>query len=107
MKTSTTEVESSTLGVRLIRWCKHNSIAVDTGLMAKLFAGFPRLFIGADRVAEKNKNSSGSGWRSAGSITIRYDTRCYCNVGSKANIGQLNLPHDVASSIPCQGADGL
>ena len=24
---------------------------------------------------------------------IRYDTRCYVNVRSKANIGQLNLPH--------------
>jgi len=25
--------------------------------------------------------------------TIRYDTRCYCNVRSKADISQLNLPH--------------
>ena len=25
--------------------------------------------------------------------TIRYDTRCYFNVRSKANISQLNLPH--------------
>jgi len=24
---------------------------------------------------------------------IRYDTRCYFNVRSKANISQLNLPH--------------
>ena len=24
---------------------------------------------------------------------IRYDTTCYFNVRSKANIGQLNLPH--------------
>ena len=27
------------------------------------------------------------------SITIRYDTRCYFNVRSKANMSQLNLPH--------------
>ena len=27
------------------------------------------------------------------SITIRYDTRCYINVRSKANMSQLNLPH--------------
>ena len=26
--------------------------------------------------------------------TIRYDTRCYFNVRSKADISQLNLPHD-------------
>ena len=25
--------------------------------------------------------------------TIRYDTRCYYNVRSKADISQLNLPH--------------
>ena len=25
--------------------------------------------------------------------TIRYDTRCYFNVRSKANTSQLNLPH--------------
>ena len=28
--------------------------------------------------------------------TIRYDTRCYFNVRSKANISQLNLPHGSA-----------
>jgi len=27
------------------------------------------------------------------SDTIRYDTRCYFNVRSKAGISQLNLPH--------------
>jgi len=27
------------------------------------------------------------------SHTIRYDTRCYFNVRSKADISQLNLPH--------------
>ena len=27
------------------------------------------------------------------SNTIRYDTRCYFNVRSKADISQLNLPH--------------
>jgi len=26
-------------------------------------------------------------------FTIRYDTRCYFNVCSKANMSQLNLPH--------------
>jgi len=25
--------------------------------------------------------------------TIQYDTRCYINVRSKANVSQLNLPH--------------
>jgi len=25
--------------------------------------------------------------------TLRYDTRCYFNVRSKADISQLNLPH--------------
>ena len=28
-----------------------------------------------------------------GANTIRYDTRCYFNVRSKADISQLNLPH--------------
>jgi len=27
------------------------------------------------------------------SSVIRYDTRCYFNVRSKANMSQLNLPH--------------
>jgi len=26
-------------------------------------------------------------------FVLRYDTRCYFNVRSKANISQLNLPH--------------
>jgi len=26
-------------------------------------------------------------------VRIRYDTRCYFNVQSKADISQLNLPH--------------
>ena len=26
-------------------------------------------------------------------VTIRYDTRCYFNLRSKANMSQLNLPH--------------
>ena len=28
-----------------------------------------------------------------GHMSIRYDTRCYFNLHSKANISQLNLPH--------------
>ena len=31
--------------------------------------------------------------RRAGGATIRYDTRCYFNVRSKADMRQLNLPH--------------
>ena len=30
---------------------------------------------------------------SVDALTIRYDTRCYFNVRSKANMSQLNLPH--------------
>ena len=30
-------------------------------------------------------------------ITIRYDTRCYFNVRSKANMSQLNPPHGTDS----------
>ena len=29
-------------------------------------------------------------------VTIRYDTRCYFNVRSKADISRLNLPHGLA-----------
>jgi len=29
----------------------------------------------------------------AESLVLRYDTRCYFNVRSKADISQLNLPH--------------
>ena len=32
-------------------------------------------------------------------ITIRYDTRCYFNVRSKANISQLNLPNGTDSAL--------
>ena len=29
----------------------------------------------------------------AGSTTLRYDTRCYFNVRSKADTSRLNVPH--------------
>jgi len=32
-------------------------------------------------------------WTDTVANTIRYDTRCYVNVRSKADISQLNLPH--------------
>jgi len=32
-------------------------------------------------------------WHQCIVATIRYDTRCYFNVRSKANMSQLNLPH--------------
>ena len=32
---------------------------------------------------------------------IRYDTRCYFNVRSKADISQLNLPHGNTLGNPC------
>jgi len=32
--------------------------------------------------------------------TIRYDTRCYFNVRSKADISQLNLPHGTEELYP-------
>jgi len=32
-------------------------------------------------------------------VTIRYDTRCYFNVRSKADISQLNLPHKVSTFV--------
>ena len=30
---------------------------------------------------------------------VRYDTRCYFNVNSKADISQLNLPHGTTTKI--------
>ena len=33
------------------------------------------------------------------SMMIRYDTRCYFNVRSKADISQLNLPHGCTQSL--------
>ena len=32
--------------------------------------------------------------------TIRYDTRCYFNVRSKADTSQLNLPHETEFCVP-------
>ena len=32
-------------------------------------------------------------------ISVRYDTRCYFNVRSKADISQLNLPHGKSDFI--------
>ena len=32
-------------------------------------------------------------WFKAQKVGVRYDTRCYFNVLSKADISQLNLPH--------------
>jgi len=34
-------------------------------------------------------------------MMIRYDTRCYFNVRSKADISQLNLPHGSWSRVCC------
>ena len=34
-----------------------------------------------------------------GDDTIRYDTRCYFNVRSKADISQLNLPHGTGRQL--------
>ena len=34
--------------------------------------------------------------------TIRYDTRCYFNVRSKADMSQLNLPHGTATTKKCK-----
>ena len=38
-------------------------------------------------------SSRRSNWTLKSPHTIRYDTRCYFNVRSKADISQLNLPH--------------
>ena len=43
------------------------------------------------RSAFSQNSLTGCGSESAN--TIRYDTRCYFNVRSKADISQLNLPH--------------
>jgi len=32
-------------------------------------------------------------WHSADNYSMRYDTRCYFNVRSKADTNQLNVPH--------------
>jgi len=37
--------------------------------------------------------AAGGGSVSATPGTIRYDTKCYFNVRSKADMSQLNLPH--------------
>ena len=39
-----------------------------------------------------NKHAQSS---AEGGLMLRYDTRCYFNVRSKADISQLNLPHNV------------
>jgi len=39
-------------------------------------------------------------------LSIRYDTRCYFNVRSKANMSQLNLPHGIYTCIyACERVD--
>jgi len=35
--------------------------------------------------------------------TIRYDTRCYFNVRSKADMSQLNLPHGKSTAREMDG----
>ena len=37
--------------------------------------------------------SESASWRPQDTGTIRYDTRCYFNVRSKADMNRLNLPH--------------
>jgi len=42
--------------------------------------------IGGTAIQQQNSNQNKQ-------ITNKYDTRCYFNVRSKANMSQLNLPH--------------
>jgi len=46
---------------------------------------------------KKNSKKNAQGiyglWLSLHDSALRYDTRCYFNVRSKADISQLNLPH--------------
>jgi len=43
--------------------------------------------------AAKNRAAGLTARRCDVGLTLRYDTRCYFNVRSKAGISQLNLPH--------------
>jgi len=47
---------------------------------------------GKNKKHKKKQKKRKKGKRN-GYDTIRYDTRCYFNVRSKADISQLNLPH--------------
>ena len=56
---------------------------------ATIYDGETKLYIMRREYAENELQRQ---W-TAVIITIRYDTRCYFNVRSKANMSQLNLPH--------------
>ena len=53
-----------------------------------------RFFVGSGFVGPRTRGLHGMDWFCLilGWV-IRYDTRCYFNVRSKADISQLNLPH--------------
>ena len=53
---------------------------------------FAQRFTFIDVCARANTNQQ-TGLSTPAYDTIRYDTRCYFNVRSKADISQLNLPH--------------
>ena len=58
--------------------------------------GFSLLFTAASAasvVVSINKKLSSRRGTARRAISVRYDTRCYFNVRSKANMSQLNLPH--------------
>ena len=51
--------------------------------------------IGGTAIQQQNSNQNKQ-------ITNKYDTRCYFNVRSKANMSQLNLPH--ARHVPAENS---
>jgi len=69
-------------GVRGTRVCVH--VIVDSQASIQICAHLSRNFVA--------RQASGCKTR-AHSPLIRYDTRCYFNVRSKADISRLNLPH--------------
>jgi len=82
-------------------WCSWSNLAVMTFLLC-----YQRQCSVAGKVTVGNGHSTSctprirvhisfsfSSVSKAGGVTIRYDTRCYFNVRSKADISRLNLPH--------------
>ena len=60
---------------------------------------------GKRNIGQREKSATKND-RNAGSVTgriackVKYDTRCYFNVRSKADISQLNLPHKKGKVFP-------
>ena len=73
-----------------------------SALFGRSMQQLPRLLQGNMTIQKAQRNSTVLSNCVNGCIRIRYDTRCYINVRSKANMSQLNLYRTQPTTKKCK-----